>query len=134
METATPVSTFKKRTIRPSSSSSSIRSLAASPSTSALAPATVQTGDDDDAREDKARTDAIAQARSKKTAAGRVQGREVGRKASRLSFGGGAEEAEVRFAFVSTVCFTVGWNLVLTTCDVMVMEGGKRCVVQYPAH
>jgi GC-rich sequence DNA-binding factor len=87
MEGASPVSSFKKRTIRPSSSSSSIRSLAASPSTSTLSKETTN-----DAEQEDEGNVAIVRARGKKTTVGRVKDREGTKKASRLSFGGGAEE------------------------------------------
>lgn len=75
-----------KGSIRPSGSTSSLRSLAASPGGSTLSFAQ-DDGDDDDGG-----NVAVIRSRGKKTPAGRVKDREgVAKKSGRLSFGGGDE-------------------------------------------
>lgn len=77
MATESPViSSFKKRSIRPSNSSTSIRSLAASPSAVPV--------DDDD---DEGQT-AVFRPKARTTFAGQVRSRELGTLKKRLSFGG----------------------------------------------
>lgn len=81
---------IKKRTkgIRPSGSTSSLRSLAGSPSAST---STLSFANDDGDDGDEGGNVAVVRMRGKKTAAGRVQDREGGssKPKSRLSFGGG---------------------------------------------
>lgn len=86
-----PISSFKKRSIRPSSSSSSIRSLAGSPSTPTLSK---EIATNDGAEEDEGNV-AVVRARGKKSAVGRVKDREGTKKTSRLSFGGEEEDVSL---------------------------------------
>lgn len=97
MDEDLPPSPFiKKRpkgSIRPSGSTSSLRSLAATPTTTAPN----GNGDDDGGDGDDADMGnvAVVRSRGKKTPAGRVKERQGTKQKSRLSFGGAADEGEV---------------------------------------